>query len=222
VTPASGVELAATAGRPRLALRGVKVLMYHRLVLDEAARTDKYDVLRSSFTGCLDAVARGGHDVLPLAALYRSHGPVSGRGVVVSFDDGRSSDYEIAFPELAARGLRAELFISPSRIGQAGFLTWAQVREMDRCGLSFQSHSYDHVALPLLSSSSLVSQLRESKREIEDRTGRGVDFLAAPYGLVSRRVIEAAHGEGYLGVADFRFLRPDGSPEAAVAVLIRR
>jgi peptidoglycan/xylan/chitin deacetylase (PgdA/CDA1 family) len=194
------VEATAETGKRSLVLHGVKVLMYHRVVADEALRADKYDVPRSSFAWCLDEITRGGHAVLPLAAVCRFDGTVSERGVVLSFDDGRSSDYEIAFPELTAKVLRAEFFVNPSTIGKAGFLSWAQVSEMGRAGFSFQSHSRDHVALPLLSSSLLAAQLRESKREIEDRTGKAVDVLAAPYGLVNRRVIESALSEGYLGV----------------------
>ena len=40
-----------------------------------------------------------------------------------------------------AAGARAEFFINTATIGQPGYLTWGQVAEMHRAGMSFQSRS---------------------------------------------------------------------------------
>ena len=85
-------------------------------------------------------------------------------------------------------------------MGRPGFLDWPQITEMQRAGLSFQSHSHDHVALLGLPAVALERQLRDSKRLLEDRLGTPVDFLAAPYGLLNRRVVRAAREAGYSAV----------------------
>src|SRR5262249_42598257 len=124
--------------------------------------------------------------------------------VVLTFDDGRAADYEIAFPILLAAGMRAEFFINTAHVGQPGYLTWARITEMHRAGMSFQSHRPDPVALPALSARLLRNELRTSKRLIEDFLGRGVDFLAAPHSLVDRRVVDAAQEAGYQAVCASR------------------
>src|SRR5439155_26568066 len=58
----------------------------------------------------------------------------------------------------------------------------------------------DHLVLPGLPPRLLTNQLQTSKRLPEDRLGRTVDFLAAPYGLVDRRVVATAREVGYQAV----------------------
>lgn len=54
--------------------------------------------------------------------------------VIVSFDTTRPWVYEIAFPILRQRGMKAALFIRLKDIGAKGRLTWAQLAEMSSGG----------------------------------------------------------------------------------------
>jgi peptidoglycan/xylan/chitin deacetylase (PgdA/CDA1 family) len=119
------------------------------------------------------------------------------RTVVLTFDDGRASDYDQVFPRLQESGWVGEFFVNPATIGRHGYLSWSQVRQMSRAGMRFQSHGYDHVDLSRLSAPRLQQQLQASKQAIEDATGRAVEFLAAPFGALTRRIVEAALCEGY-------------------------
>ncbi|HYS19401.1 MAG TPA: polysaccharide deacetylase family protein [Candidatus Binatia bacterium] len=189
-----------------MTLRGAPVLMYDGLgtspPADVDARLAKYWVSPGSFGRQLALIRERGHRVVRLYDVWA--GPEDERPasppVVLTFDDGRAADYEVAFPLLLAAGVRAEFFVNTATIGQPGYLTWSRIAEMHRAGMSFQSHSHDHVTLPGLPARLLKSELQTSKRLIEDRVGRGVDFLAAPHGLVDRRVVNAAREVGYLAV----------------------
>jgi peptidoglycan/xylan/chitin deacetylase (PgdA/CDA1 family) len=68
-----------------------------------------------------------------------------------------------------------------------------------------------------LSALHLSNALRISKRLIEDRVGRAVDFLAAPHGLVDRRVVDAARDAGYQAVCASR-----GWPARPGAAIVNR
>ena len=57
------------------------------------------------------------------------------RTIVLTFDDAWENTYDIAFPLLKQYGLRAVLFAIPARVGQAGFMTWAQLRELAESGV---------------------------------------------------------------------------------------
>jgi peptidoglycan/xylan/chitin deacetylase (PgdA/CDA1 family) len=127
-------------------------------------------------------------------------GSQSQQTVVLSFDDGRSSDYEIAFPMLLEAAMTATFFVNTSTVGRSGYLTWSRIDEMQRFGMSFQSHSHEHVYLSRIPEPDLQRQLHLSKLSIEEHTGAPVQFLAAPYGDVSSSVVQAASEAGYSAV----------------------
>jgi peptidoglycan/xylan/chitin deacetylase (PgdA/CDA1 family) len=96
--------------------------------------------------------------------------------------------------------LGATFFINSATVDTPGHLTWSQLKEMSRGGMSIQSHSHDHVDLARLSSDQLDYQLRRSKAEIEDRIGREVSLLALPYGSMPRQLISTAMRTGYKAI----------------------
>src|SRR4051812_3351072 len=51
-------------------------------------------------------------------------------GVIFTFDDGHVSNYDAAFPALAAAGARADFFVNPAQVGTPGYASWTQLREM--------------------------------------------------------------------------------------------
>ena len=193
-----------------MTLRGVPVLQYDGLGTSPPAGVDaklaSHWIPPVSLARQLVTIRESGHRVVKLYdAWTRGGGEQSPRAsVVLTFDDGRAADYEIAFPLLLAAGMRAEFFINTARVGRPGYLTWPRIEEMHRAGMSFQSHSHEHVVLPALSARELRNEIRTSKRLIEDFLGRGVDFLAAPHGLVDRRVVDAAQEAGYQAVCASR------------------
>jgi len=190
-----------------MTLRGIPVLHYDGLGTspppDVNARLASRWVTPVSLGWQLVSIRECGHRVVRLydAWARRDDGDQPGHTpVVLTFDEGRAADYEVAFPLLLAAGVRAEFFINTSRVGQPGYLTWNRISEMQRAAMSFQSHSHSHGPLTALPPQLLRNEVRTSKRVIEDHTGRGVNFLAAPFGLVDRRVIDEVREAGYKAV----------------------
>lgn len=182
---------------------GFPVLMYHGVARAENQPVlpgeRKYWSTAAQLRGHLTCIQDAGYRVARLAELW---GPPTRTGrhhqsVALSFDDGRASDYEVAFPLLLEAHATADFFLNTANIGTPGFLGWTQIREMQRAGMSFQSHSHEHVDLSRLTKRELQSQIRESKRRLEDGLGTAVEFLAAPYGLFDRRVLDAAREQGF-------------------------
>jgi peptidoglycan/xylan/chitin deacetylase (PgdA/CDA1 family) len=181
----------------------VPVLLYHAVGCADglSAAERRYLVTRRRFEEQLAHIARHGSVVLPLADVWRGVGGGPGSSTVtLTFDDGRASDYDVVFPLLQARDWRADFFVNPATVGQGGRVSWAQVRQMSQAGMRFQSHGYDHVDLSRLRLADLRHQLRASKQAIEHATGARVEFLAAPFGALSGRVVETALEEGYRAV----------------------
>jgi peptidoglycan/xylan/chitin deacetylase (PgdA/CDA1 family) len=189
-------------------LSGIPVLMYHGIAalgVGVDVRDRKYWVAASSFRQQLEQLRHTGRRTVGLGTHWgRQRAGDGANDVVLTFDDGRASDYEVAFPLLLEMGARAEFFVNTGTIGQPGHLTWAQIAEMQRAGMSFQSHGHDHIALLPLTRDMLHWQLRTSKQLLEDHLGRAVDFFAAPYGLLGRHVLETAFESGYAAVCNSR------------------
>lgn len=120
--------------------------------------------------------------------------------VALTFDDGRASDYEVAYPMLVAASFPATFFVNTATIDSPGHLTWLQLGEMRRAGMSVQSHSHDHTDLARLTATQLDYQLRQSKTTIEDHLGAKVTLLALPYGSMGTNTLAAARRAGYRAV----------------------
>ena len=192
--------------QPGLHLRGVPVFMYHGLSCSNAInvppREQKYWLRRELFGQHLNQIRSCGYAVVRLGDLWNEGTATPWRActAVLTFDDGLESAYEIAYPLLLEAAVRADFFVNTAAIGRPGFLSWQQIGEMQRAGMSFQSHSHDHVYLTWLAEEALEQQLRRSKQMLEDRLAQRVDFLSAPYGELNSRVVRASQQVGYKAV----------------------
>ena len=196
--------------QPGLRLAGTPVLTYHGLASQEieAGRSrSRFWVSRAQFESQLQEICQAGLAVKLLRKLRPSDGTREEKvpAVVLTFDDGRVSDYEVAYPILARAQMRAEFFLNTANVGKPGFLSWEQIKEMQAAGMSFQSHGHEHVDLRCLSSVELRRQLHDSKRILEDHLQCSVHFLAVPYGCVNSKVLFEARAAGYRAVCTSRF-----------------
>lgn len=100
-----------------------------------------------------------------------------------------------------------EQLANSARIGDevgSGAMNWEQVREMSQSGIEFGSHSVTHPILSALGDDALEWELTESRREIEERTGKACNVLAYPVGsgAFDARITLATQRCGYkLGVS---------------------
>ena len=178
----------------------VVILMYHAIDGDPpapAGADPHYTVAAGEFAAQLDALAAAGVAVGCARDGIRGG---SGRGVWLTFDDGDCSNHRVAFPMLAARGLRADFFVNPARVGLPGYATWGELREMTAAGMSIQSHGWDHVYFTSLAEPALREDLERSRKTIEDRVGEPVELLAPPGGRCPPRLDRIAADCGYRAV----------------------
>ncbi|MCC3375158.1 polysaccharide deacetylase family protein [Cohnella sp. REN36] len=126
----------------------VAVLMYHHLMV----KSNRNDIISADqFDGQMKLLKDNGYHVIGLDAYrdFMLNGkPVPDNAVLITFDDGYESFYDIAFPILKKYGFPAVNFIIVSGVddhAKPGIpkLHWEQMREMKRSGMSFMSHTYD-------------------------------------------------------------------------------
>lgn len=142
----------------------------------------------------------------------------------LTFDDGAASDYEVAFPILHELGLRATFFVVPTLVDTAGYVTWAQLREMVAAGMEVGSHSLTHPFVNALDRAGLEREFGESKRILEERLGIAVRSASLPRGWEppALRPVLADLGYRVFCTSRVAWWHPGDDPLAMPRVAVRR
>jgi len=183
-------------GRSVRRVSGLRILTYHRVA---NAPDDPFCVEPTAFRRQMELVSLTGVVASfdqALADLKVGHDPRP--RIALTFDDGTEDFMSGVLPLLVRLRLPAVLYVTPARVGSAGFLGWAEVAEASRAGVTVGSHGMDHRSLGKLRPQESERQVVESKRILEDRLGLQVTSLAYPFGTLRdfnsglKRAIEKA------------------------------
>jgi peptidoglycan/xylan/chitin deacetylase (PgdA/CDA1 family) len=133
------------------------------------------------------------------------------RAALLTFDDGYKTMLSIAAPCLREFGYPSVAFIPTQYVGghndwdrgrepREPICSWDDLRELEHCGCSIQSHSVRHELFDALSAHEQVEELNHSKAIIEAQLNKSVEIFAYPYGRVgsdTRTLREALQCAGY-------------------------
>lgn len=117
--------------------------------------------------------------------------------VRLTFDDGNMSDVTIALPALVRRKLTAQFFVCAGRLGRRGYADAAVIRDLLGAGMTVGSHGMHHVDFYRLSSQALDSEVRDSRRILEDVCSESIEEISIPFGSYGRRVLAKLNSAGY-------------------------
>ncbi len=186
----------------------VPILMYHYIGNNpNPADKERYalSVTPDNFTAQMKYLADNHYSTITLDTLYPAlEGKISlpPKPVIITFDDGYEDLFYNAFPILLQYHLRATSFIPTGLINQGYYLTWTQIKQMQKSGLiTFEAHSVHHYQLTSLSGSALKEEIVGSKEQLEQELGVPVNFFAYPYGTYNSRVVQALKNAGFVGAA---------------------
>lgn len=164
------------------------------------------------------------HTASELVESYVERGSFPPRSVAVTLDDGWKDNYTNAFPILRRLGIRATIFAVPSVVGRVtarvqadgegprAHLSREEILEMADWGIEFGSHSLSHRLLHQLAPADVKIEVEESKRQIEELTGKPCKVFAYPAGFYTdeaRRMIRKA---GYAAAFTTHY-GPDAPPD---------
>jgi peptidoglycan/xylan/chitin deacetylase (PgdA/CDA1 family) len=195
--------------------------MFHRVAGEDTvtnAVSRDLTVTPERFAAELAWLAGHGYHPIRLAALFRAleHGaPLPPKPVVLSFDDGYVDDVTTVAPLLRRRGWPAAFFVITGRAGARAFLTWPQIRALDRAGMDVGSHTVDHVELPGLTAAGRRQELVASRQALERHLGHPVYWFAYPAGAWDATSAADARSAGYL----LAFTTDPGSDQSSATPL---
>jgi peptidoglycan/xylan/chitin deacetylase (PgdA/CDA1 family) len=108
--------------------------------------------------------------------------------VVITFDDGFRDFYLNAFPVLQNYGFTACVFLPTDYIDDQTLkmdgkehLRWDEIRDLQKQGISFGSHTASHPQLKDLNPNDIDFEIRRSKEIIESKTGTPVGSFSYPF-----------------------------------------
>jgi peptidoglycan/xylan/chitin deacetylase (PgdA/CDA1 family) len=228
-------------------LRLLRVFGYVVLSLPLLNDTELWTTGVSEFERHMAYLKESGYYTITLDELHdwqTGQRDLPGKPVVITFDDGDESVYELALPILARYGFRASLFVVTGHIGtrwnDVNSLDWSRLRELDQSGVfRIESHSHDmHYKVeaggamqPVFVAASahgfeierapswedaVRDDLMRSRDEIERHIGRSSAFLAWPYGAATPELDRIAREAGFLRTCTLR-ARPNPRVTTAVS-----
>jgi len=164
--------------------------------------------------------------VVPLSDLVQSLANGSGDDadlVALTFDDGYENFADNALPLLEEHGFHSTVFVPSGKVGfyndwdkgeqnfeKMPLMSYEQMRNLPEGTVEIGSHGVTHRRLDRLQTADAERELLESRRDLEQGTGRPVRFFSFPHGACPSRWLHGNGGDSlrqYLAVCTTRWGR---------------
>ena len=119
------------------------------------------------------------------------------KSVMITFDDGYVDNYTAGWPILKKYGFVGVFFIVSNTVDTPEGMTTQQLKELVSCGNSIGSHTVHHLDLATQTEAQQESELRDSKKALEDALGINVKSLCYPSGKFNETTTALAKKLGY-------------------------
>jgi peptidoglycan/xylan/chitin deacetylase (PgdA/CDA1 family) len=193
------------------------ILMYHSISDEREENISPYYRTATSpalFAAHMELLRAQGYEVLGLQAgleKFRRENSAAAKLAVITFDDGFQDFFTAALPVLRKHNFGATVFLPTAFIGRErrefkgrACMTWDEVRESQKAGIEFGSHTVNHPKLYELGLPQIRAELKESRTAIENVLGQPVRSFAYPYAFPSadrafvNAFVEALKETGYV------------------------
>ncbi len=199
VTARTVESLIPPAGAPTHSVQ-VPVLTYHRVAPLSAVGQTDLKVDPAVFAAEMQTLHDDGYHTITQAQLFNAlykGAALPAKPVIVSVDDGYVDDVTQILPVLERLHMVGTFFVITGRMTEPGFLTAAQIRELDRAGMDVGDHTAHHVDLPAITPSELQMETAGSRHVLESVLGHPVYFFAYPFGAYNTAVLAALRAAGF-------------------------
>jgi len=106
--------------------------------------------------------------------------------ILLTIDDGFLSFYEIAWPYLRENKIPFILFISTEPVGNNGYMTWDQIKEIEKESFAIVGHhSHTHEYLIEKSNEEFLKDMETANSIFKDKLGYIPNFFSYPFGEYS-------------------------------------
>lgn len=183
----------------------VPILMYHYIEPEDPTQSKlriNLGVTPDNFEKQVKWLYDNGYKTLTMSqyfSLVSGNKEMPKKSVIITVDDGYIDFFENAAPILNRYNMTATIFIITNSVGYPAYMNWDQIKLLSDEGFEVDSHTLTHPNLTKLNDDGLNNELVNSKKKLEEMTGKNVNFLCYPMGFFDKRVEDAARNAGYKG-----------------------
>ena len=190
------------------------VLMYHKVGAPVERPADTFlNVPTEAFARQMRFLARRGYRAVTLAdaiAGLAGRGPLPGRPLVVTFDDGYRCVEEHAAPVLSALQWPATLYAPSAWVGRANewnaqtghpvlpLLDWDSLAALQACGWEIGGHTRSHAHLERLTDDEAFHEVAGGLADLRERLGDRPRTFCYPFGGLAPTTPEQVRRAGFV------------------------
>ena len=165
--------------------KGVVALMYHRFNENKYPSTN---IKNEIFLQHLDEINNSKLEFISFDKFNEIiKSKMEKSYLLLTIDDGFESFYLNAWPELKKRKIPFILFVSTREVGNYGYMTWKQIKEIDSSGLAtIGNHSHSHEYLIDWKEKEIKNDLEKSIKIFEKELGYSPKLFSYPFGEYSK------------------------------------
>ncbi|MDH3217066.1 MAG: polysaccharide deacetylase family protein [Candidatus Krumholzibacteria bacterium] len=164
------------------------------------------------FVRQIDHLIAGGFEFIGeegFIAALNSPAADNAKKILLTFDDGYEALYDVHRTHLEPRGIPCSVFIVTDYVGCENrwdislgrrpfrHLTWHQIEDLARRGVSFGSHGASHRDLTRLQARELSREVTFSRSVIEEHVQKRVKSFSYPFGRYNDDVRDVVAKSGY-------------------------
>jgi len=188
-------------------VQAATVLIYHHVSTTMPASTS---ISPERFVAHMDYLEKNNYKIVPLTELtekLRKGESLPDKTIAITFDDSYADVYTAAYPILKKHGWPFTFFVNTDAVGSGKlFVTWDQLREMSKHGVTIANHTTKHNHVVRLNKDENLAQWREritneitqAQLNIEQEIGSAPKIFAYPFGEYNADIKGLLKNLGYL------------------------
>lgn len=170
------------------------ILMYHRV--SESGKEDAFTISAEDFEKDIYFLKKQGYRFLKAEDLKKSE-LLSEKSVVITFDDGYESDYNVVLPILKKYNASATFFVIGSLIGKEGYMSRDELEKLSNSDLvqignhSYNFHCFDNARVKRLFFTEpykVIADFEQNMKSLQSITGKKITAVSYPYGIYGKYV----------------------------------
>jgi len=186
------------------ASQNATILLYHHVSDDMPKSTS---ISPEMFRQHMEFLQKN-HVVLSLTSIVnniKNARPIPNNAVAITFDDGYQNIADNGHPILKEFGFPYTIFINPSLIGKLSQqMTWDQIRNLQKQGVTFANHTSEHNHLLTGSSESdwlnrTMLDISNAEAHLVKESIESLKYVAYPYGEYNLALQKELQKKGYIG-----------------------
>lgn len=184
------------------------ILMYHHFGVSKHPSTN---VRLDQFEAHLDHLSQAGYQIWPLTKIteyIKKNQPFPARVAAITIDDAYLSVYTEAYPRLLKRSWPFTVFVATDGVDRrySSYMSWQQMREMKKNGVTFGNHSASHDYLIRLKNGEsnlqwknrIIEDIGRAQKRLKTELGETPKLFAYPYGEFSTTLANIVNEMGYV------------------------